>query len=95
MIWSYLHQHIGAINGTLLINGKHHCTDYPIIGTDPGNTPGNEKGFVVRFTSCVDKNLPAPPAQCSIVRSENRWPVVYILQRNQSFFSFWNGCAHR
>ena len=84
MIWSYLHQHIGAINGTLLINGKHHCTDYPIIGTDPGNTPGNEKGFVVRFTSCVDKNVQKIAGPLSIYCSEI-----------SPFFSFWNGCAHR
>merc|ERR1712151_312178 len=54
MGWSYLHQHTGAISGTMFINGKQYCQSLPIVGTDPGNSPGNEKGFVVKFTECVD-----------------------------------------
>jgi len=54
MLWSYLHQHIGAINGSMLINGKQHCAGYPTIGTDPANPYGNEKGYVVAFTECVN-----------------------------------------
>merc|ERR1711920_138952 len=57
MVWSYLHQHVGAINGSMFINGKHHCTSIPHIGTDPNNAPGNEKGYVVGFERCVDKDV--------------------------------------
>ena len=32
MMWGYLHQHIGAINGTLKLNGKTICTSKPIYG---------------------------------------------------------------
>ena len=44
--WAYLHQHTGAINGTLTVNGKDVCTSKAIYGTDPGNKPGNEKARV-------------------------------------------------
>jgi len=56
MLWSYTHQHVGAINGSISINGKPYCTSLPIHGTDPSNPPGNEKGYVVKFTSCIDKD---------------------------------------
>lgn len=54
MKWSYLHQHVGAINGTFTINGKDHCTGYPVVGTDPNYTYGNELGYVTQFTECVN-----------------------------------------
>ena len=50
LMWGYLHQHTGAINGTLSLNGKPVCTSSAIYGTDPANPPGNEKGYVVNFT---------------------------------------------
>ena len=50
LMWGYLHQHTGAINGTLSLNGKPVCTSSAIYGTDPTNPPGNEKGYVVNFT---------------------------------------------
>lgn len=56
LLWGYTHQHVGAINSTMTINGVEHCTSYPVHGTDPTNPPGNEKGFVVKFTNCVDKD---------------------------------------
>lgn len=56
MLWSYLHQHIGAINGTMFVNGKPICTSYPIHGTDPNNTPGNELGYIVSFHTCIDND---------------------------------------
>merc|ERR1712141_10413 len=31
------------------------CTGYPIVGTDDTNPPGNEKGFNVGYTNCIDK----------------------------------------
>lgn len=54
MLWGYLHQHIGAINGSMILNGQQHCTGYPVIGTDPSNSYGNEAGYVVSFTDCVN-----------------------------------------
>merc|ERR1711998_123655 len=56
MLWSYIHQHNGGINGTMFINGKPICTSRPIIGTDPAMAVGNEKGFVVTFEMCIDKD---------------------------------------
>jgi len=52
--WGYTHQHAGAINSTLSINGVPHCTSYPHYGTDPNNAPGNEKGYAVGFHMCID-----------------------------------------
>merc|ERR1711881_339762 len=54
MLWGYLHQHSGSINGSMLVNGKIHCTTFPVQGTDPSNPPGNEKGFIAAFTECVN-----------------------------------------
>lgn len=58
MLWSYVHQHNGGINGTMFINGKPICTSKPRIGTDPDpkTNLGNEKGFVVSFDMCIDKD---------------------------------------
>jgi len=55
MIWSYTHQHLGALNSTLSVNGNVLCTGYPVVGTDESNPPGNEKGFNVGYTNCIDK----------------------------------------
>merc|ERR1712096_520067 len=55
---SYLHQHTGAISGTMLVNGIEKCTSYPHIGTIPGTGPesvGNEKGYLVGFHNCIDQ----------------------------------------
>lgn len=56
--WAYTHQHTGAINSTLSINGVPHCTSYPHYGTDPHNAPGNEKGYAVGFHMCIDPLKP-------------------------------------
>ena len=56
MLWSYTHQHTGAINSTMLINGKPICTSKAIYGTDPNNAPGHELGYVVNFTRCIDQD---------------------------------------
>lgn len=56
MLWSYTHQHLGAVNSTMFLNGEPYCTSYPIHGTNASNPPGNEKGFVVKFTNCVDRD---------------------------------------
>lgn len=58
MYHSYLHQHVGAISGTMYVNGVEKCTSYPKIGTVPGTGPesvGNEKGHVVGFHTCIDQ----------------------------------------
>ncbi len=52
--WAYTHQHTGAINSTMLVNGVPHCTSYPHWGTDPHNAPGNEKGYAVGFHMCIN-----------------------------------------
>jgi hypothetical protein len=54
ILWAYTHQHIGAINSTLFVNGKEICTSTPIHGTDPSNAPGNELGWIVGFDMCID-----------------------------------------
>lgn len=54
MICSYMHQHNGAISGSMHINGKHICTSVPKHGTDPNFAVGNELGYVVGFDSCID-----------------------------------------
>jgi hypothetical protein len=56
MIWSYGHMHAGAIETTMFVNGKAYCKSIPQVGTDPHNTPPNEKGFVVDISNCVDKH---------------------------------------
>ena len=38
------------------INGKPACTSAAKYGTDPKNTPGNELGYVVNFTRCIDQD---------------------------------------
>lgn len=40
MKWSYTHQHTGAINSTLVVNGEDYCTSVAVYGTDPNNAPG-------------------------------------------------------
>jgi len=57
MLWSYIHMHIGAISGKMWINGEQYCTSHPVIGTDPSNPSGNEQGFLVGLTLCVDYRL--------------------------------------
>jgi len=57
MLWSYTHQHAGAIKSTMFINGKKHCENVPTIGTDLNNTPGNEAGFLVSMSECVNDHL--------------------------------------
>jgi hypothetical protein len=39
------------------INGKEYCTSLPVVGTDPANPAGNEQGFLVKVTECVDHKM--------------------------------------
>lgn len=57
MLWSYVHIHGGSIGGKMLINGKEYCTSEPVIGSDPSNPAGNEQGFLVSVTECVDHRV--------------------------------------
>jgi len=62
ILWAYTHQHSGAVNTTLSVNGVPVCTSFPHIGTDLHDHPGNEKGYVVGFRLCIDPLLDAPIA---------------------------------
>jgi len=54
MLWSYIHLHAGTLGGHIDVNGERKCDVHPIIGTDPNNTAGNEQGYLVGLTMCVD-----------------------------------------
>jgi len=56
--WAYDHQHEGAVNATLAVNGVPRCHSYPHFGTSMNHTPGNEQGYIVGFKMCID---PANP----------------------------------
>merc|ERR1712012_197365 len=54
MVWSYTHMHAGAIHGLVSVNGKEVCQVLPRIGQDPNNSIGNEQGYLVGLTECVN-----------------------------------------
>merc|ERR1711971_825293 len=54
IMWAYAHQHIGEVNATFSHNGVQHCHGYPHTGTDKHMTPGNEEGYIVAFSLCID-----------------------------------------
>jgi hypothetical protein len=54
MVWSYTHMHAGAIHGLVHVNGKEVCQVLPRIGVDPNNSIGNEQGYLVGLTECVN-----------------------------------------
>ncbi len=47
------HQHTGALNISLFLNGKFVCASYPTYGTEEG-VAGNEKGYLVGMSHCID-----------------------------------------
>ena len=55
------HQHTGAINVSLSLNGKLFCTSYPTYGN--GTAAGNEANHLVSMSTCYryDPSGPAPP----------------------------------
>jgi hypothetical protein len=57
MLWSYMHIHAGGVFGSMAINGAEYCTSLPVVGTDPTNPPGNEQGYLVGVTQCVDHRM--------------------------------------
>lgn len=48
------HVHNAGVNITLLVNDEVACVSIPRYGTEP-KTPGNEKGFIVEFSTCRTK----------------------------------------
>lgn len=54
MLWSYIHVHAGTLGGNIHVNGEHKCDVNPKIGKDPSMTPGDEQGYLVGMTMCVD-----------------------------------------
>ena len=48
------HQHIGALNISLFLDGQCVCTNVPKYGN--GTTAGNEKGYVVQIDTCDFEN---------------------------------------
>jgi len=52
-----MHIHAGGIYGTMAINGQDICTSVPVVGTDPANPPGNEQGYLVGVTQCIDHRM--------------------------------------
>jgi hypothetical protein len=59
LLSGYMHMHIGAINASLHHNGRPVCMSNPVYGDDPNNPPGNELGYVVDFSYCIDAQVPA------------------------------------
>eukprot|EP01013_Petalomonas_cantuscygni_P023635 TRINITY_DN4511_c0_g1_i1.p1 TRINITY_DN4511_c0_g1~~TRINITY_DN4511_c0_g1_i1.p1 ORF type:complete len:443 (+),score=84.45 TRINITY_DN4511_c0_g1_i1:104-1432(+) len=51
VVYAVGHQHIGAYNITLSLNGKAMCVSYPQYGAHPG-TVGDEWGYVVAIPPC-------------------------------------------
>mmetsp|Transcript_12072 Transcript_12072/g.24564 ORF Transcript_12072/g.24564 Transcript_12072/m.24564 type:complete len:498 (+) Transcript_12072:86-1579(+) len=57
LVWAQSHLHTGAINGTLLLNGRVVCTATTTHGTDSDETTNarNEQNHLVRIDSCYDE----------------------------------------
>ena len=52
IVHAYGHQHIGAINVTLRLNGEVQCASWPRYGTVAGEA-GNELGYLVEMSECI------------------------------------------
>lgn len=57
LIWAQSHLHTGAINATLLINGKAVCASSAVYGTDSDETANarNEQNHLIQIGSCYDE----------------------------------------
>eukprot|EP00939_MAST-03C_sp_MAST-3C-sp1_P004117 g4117.t1 len=53
------HQHTGALNISLFLNDKFLCASFPTYGTEEG-VAGNEKGYLVKMSRCVDDATTGP-----------------------------------
>lgn len=76
ILWGYDHQHVGAVNGSLSVNGDYKCTSHPHVGTDPHDVPGNSLGYVTGFSACID---PAkyPSSAVTIKKGDNLTVTAY------------------
>lgn len=57
IIWMYGHSHVGAINGSVFLNGQYICSSYAHYGNDTSNPIGNEAGYIKGFDVCMHKDL--------------------------------------
>lgn len=73
------HQHTGARNVSLAINGKTFCTSYPTYGTEVG-VAGNEKNHLVKMSTCYSYNASGTEPPLTIKKgstiSVNAWYYV-------------------
>lgn len=49
------HQHVGALNISMFLNGEFVCASYPKYGSTFG-APGDELGYLVEMSYCFDKD---------------------------------------
>lgn len=59
LVRAIAHFHTGAINASLVVNGKIVCTSLPTYGTEVG-VAGNEKGYLVAVSECLGDKAPTP-----------------------------------
>jgi len=57
-VYAVGHQHVGAINISMFVNDEFVCASYPRYGQTPDKA-GDELGFVVEMSTCLDKDGPA------------------------------------
>uniref|UniRef100_A0A6T9LG12 Uncharacterized protein n=1 Tax=Haptolina ericina TaxID=156174 RepID=A0A6T9LG12_9EUKA len=55
VLYAVGHQHTGALNISMYVNGKRTCTSYPTYGTQV-DVPGNESGYLVKMSLCIDES---------------------------------------
>ena len=53
LVYAVGHQHVGALNISLFLNGKFVCASYPTYGSEIG-VAGNEKGYLTKMSKCFD-----------------------------------------
>ena len=69
------HLHVGGLNLSLSLNGRHVCTSVPTYGTTP-DAPGDELGYLVRMSPCIDANASGAALQLAkgdVLRIEGRY----------------------
>ena len=60
IVYAVGHLHTGGVNISMYVNDEYVCTSYPTYGTDPSNTAGNEKGYLVKMSYCFSQNETTP-----------------------------------
>jgi len=75
VVYAVGHQHVGALNISLVVNDKIACTSFPRYGTQD-DVAGDEKGYVVQMSTCVDEaSGPLRLAKGDVVRIDS-WYYV-------------------